>query len=361
MKIVHRYILLEFIKILLLISVGLIVVYMVVDIFENLKDFTKNHAGFITIAKYFLLHLPQTIYYIAPLSILFASFLNLGLFTKYNELTALRSGGLSALNIAAPVLVLTFMASVLIFFLNDSVVPTTNRRAEDIMRRVEKKPREMFFKEDSLWFKSDSHTLYNVRFIDPDNRILWRVNVYSLAPDFQIRESITADRAISEDGQWFLESGIRRVFTVNRPGLMVYPFDRLPIVLPFELKDVRHAVVQASEVRFSVLRKYIAKIRREGYEVKRLAVDLYAKTSFPFAGFIMTLIGISLSMHMKRYGGIAAGIGLCIVISLLYWVSFSLSLHIGYAGHIPPFLSAWLANVVFMGIGGYGFYRAARV
>lgn len=358
MKIVNRYISQEFIKILLMISIGLTIVYMVVDIFENLSDLMKVHADLFLIALYFLLRLPQAVYYIVPLSILFASFLSLGLFTKYNEITAMRSGGLSILNMTSPMLIIIFILSLSIFFFNDSIVPATNMKAEEMKRKIQNRPKEMFFKEDSLWFKSDSHTLYNVRFIDPDKKIIWRISVYSLSPDFQIRESISADKAMSENGRWFLESGVRRVFDTN--SMKVYPFDRLPIVFPFELQDIRHAVVQASETRFGVLRNYINKIRREGYEVKRLAVDLYAKTSFPFAGFIMSIFGISLAFHMRRYGGLAPGIGLCIVVSLLYWVCFSLTLHMGYSGYIPPLLSAWLSNLIFMAISGYLFYNATK-
>ncbi len=361
MKIVNRYVIMEFFKIFLLILTGLTIVYMAVDIFENLDDFTKIHADLVTTAKYFLLRLPQAIYYIVPLSLLFASFLNLGLFTKYNEVTAMRSGGLSVLNIASPMLIVTFLISISIFFLNDSVVPAANKKAENIKRRMENRQEEMFFKADSLWLKSDSHTFYNISFIDPDKKILWGINVYSLSPDSRIRESISADKAISVNGQWFLQSGIRRVFDSDNQVMKVYTFDQFPIPFPFELKDIRHAVVQASETRFSVLRDYIKRIRREGYEVKRLAVDLYAKTSFPLAGFIMTIIGVSLALHIKRFGGIASGMGLCILVSLLYWVSFSLSLHMGYSGYIPALLSAWLANIIFMGVGGYIFYRAAKL
>ena len=360
MKIVNRYITIEFLKILFLLSASLIIVYIVVDVFENLSDLTKLHAGLFTISEYFLLRLPQTIYYIAPLSLLFASFLNLGLFTKYNEVIAMRSGGLGILNIVSPILIITFFTSISIFFLNDSIVPAANKRAENIKRKLENKKEEMFFKEASLWLKSDNNTLYNIRFIDPDKKILWEVNVYSLSSDFQIKESISADKAVAEDGQWFLESGIKRTFDSNNKSMSIYTFDKLPIAFPFEIKDIRHAVVQASETRFSVLNEYIKKIRKEGYEVKRLIVDLYAKTSFPFAGFIMTILGLSLALHMKRIGGMASGIGLCILASLLYWVCFSLSLHMGYAGYIPAILSAWLTNIIFLGISGYTFYRAAK-
>lgn len=361
MRIVSRYVTFEFLKILLLISTALTAVYMIVDIFENLSDFTKTHADLYPIAKYFLLRLPQAIYYIAPLSLLFSSFVNLGLFAKYNEVTAIRSGGLSVLNVVSPILVIAFVISISVFILNDSVVPTMNRRAEDIKRNIEKRPREMFFKEDSLWLKSDSHTLYNVRFADPDKKVLWRINVYYLSPDFQIKEIIAADKAVPENGQWFLESGIRRVFNVNNRVMKAYSFDRLQIAFPFELKDFRHAIVQTSETRFSVLKNYIEKISREGYEVTRLSVDLYTKTSFPITGFILTIIGMSLALYIKRFGGIASGIGLCVLVSILYWVCFSLSLYMGYTGYLSPVISAWLTNILFMGIGGYMFYRAMQI
>lgn len=361
MRIVNRYVTAEFLKIFFLISAGFTTIYMVVDIFENLSDFTKHHADFITIIKYFLLRLPQSIYYIVPISLLFASFLNLGLFIKYNEITAMRSGGLSSLQITSSMLTGALIISTLLFSMNDILVPAANKKAENLKRKMENRKEEMFFKEDSLWFKSGDYTLYNVRFIDPDKRILWKVNVYSLYPDFRIRESIAADKAILVREQWYLESGIRRTFNISDSRVMTADtFERLPIQFPFDIQDVRHAVVQASETRFSVLRDYIEKIGKEGYEIRRLSVDLYAKTSFPFAGFVMTVIGISLALTMKRFGGIAPGIGLCILVSLLYWVCFSLSLHIGYAGHIPPILSAWLANIILISIGSYAFYNATQ-
>jgi len=331
---------------------------MVVDIFENLSDLTRVKADTSLITLYFLLRLPRALYYIAPLSILFASFFSLGLFSKYNEITAMSAGGLSIWNITSPLLIITTTLSFLIFFLNDSIVPIANKRAEEMKNRISNKPKEMFFKEDSTWFKSNSHTFYNVRFIDPDKRIMWQVNVYTFSPDFQIKEVISADRAVLENGRWFLESGVRRVLETN--DIRLYPFDRLPIMLPFQLEDIQHALVQASDTRFGELKNYIDKIRREGYEIKRLAVDLYAKTSFPFAGFIMSIFGISLALRMKRYGGLASGAGLCIVVSLLYWVSFSLTLHMGYSGSIPPLLSAWMANILFGVISGYLFYSATK-
>lgn len=361
MKIVNRYILIEFLKLLFLLSAGMTIIYMVVDLFENLSYFTKAHTDFLTTAVYFLLRVPQAIYFIAPISLLFASFINISLFSKYNELTAMRSSGINSFNIASSKLIMTLIFSLAIFFFNDTIVPATNKASEEIKRQVENKPKEMFFKEDSIWFKSGKYTLFNVRFIDPEKNTLWRINVYYLSHNFEIRESISADMAVQENGQWFLQSGIRRIFNSSAIPVTVYKFNRLKVNIPFDIKDVKHAVVTASETRFGILKNYIEKIEREGYDVKRLNVELFAKTSFPFAGFILTLIGISLGFFIKKLGGIASGAGICIIVSMLYWVSFSFFLYLGYAGHLPPLISAWLANLLFLGIGGFLFSRAIKL
>lgn len=361
MKIVNRYILTEFLKLLFLLSAGMTIIYMVVDLFENLSYFTKGHTDFLTTAAYFLLRVPQAIYLIAPISLLFASFISISLFSKYNELTAMRSSGINSFNIASSQLIMTLIFSLAIFFFNDIIVPASNKASEEIKRQAENKPKEMFFKEDSIWFKSGKYTLFNVRFIDPEKNTLWRINVYYLSHNFEIRESISADMAVQENGQWFLQSGIRRIFNSSTIPVTVYQFNRLKVNIPFDIKDVKHAVVTASETRFGILKNYIEKIAREGYDVKRLNVELFAKTSFPFAGFILTLFGISLGFFMKKVGGIASGAGICIIVSMLYWVSFSFFLYLGYAGHLPPLISAWLANLLFLGIGGFLFFRAIKL
>ena len=362
MKIITRYVSAEFIKLLVLIAGAFTVLYLLIDIIENLGDFTRVHADLLTIAGYFLLRLPQAIYYTVPLALLFASFLNLGLFTKYNELTALRSGGLSLHNITLPVLIITLFISAGAFFLNNSIIPVSNKKAEDMRMTTDAKPREMFFKEDSLWLKAGDYTIYNARFIDPDKKIMGRINIYYLTPEFNIRESISADGAISENGQWFLKSGVKRQFDPDNRKITLLEFDTLPLDFPIRQNEFSHVTVQASETNYTTLKNYIAKINREGYEVKRLTVDLYAKTSFPFSGFILSIFGITFGFSIKkRYGGLARGIGLCILIAVLYWTIYSLSLNMGYAGRINPMLSSWLANLMFGAIGGFIYFRAMKL
>jgi lipopolysaccharide export LptBFGC system permease protein LptF len=63
----------------------------------------------------------------------------------------------------------------------------------------------------------------------------------------------------------------------------------------------------------------------------------------------MLILGVSLPLKSRISRGlIAAGIGLSI--SLLYWMGYILSISMGNAGIIPPFLAPWLMPALFAAI-----------
>ena len=350
MKLVHKYIIKEFVKVASLISSVLIALFVVVDVFENLKDILRLDMNLII--QFFLLHIPQHIYHIMPLAFLFAPFITIALLMRHNEITGLNSGGIGNISILLPILVISIFMSLIAFLINDFIIPEANRMADNI--KEGNKARKAFFREDSLWLRSGPYTFYNIRLIDTDKNILWHVNIYHLLPGFQLEKNIYAKRANIMDGKGTLESGIERKFT--KEGINIIPFNQHPFLFPFDLKELQHIVIQASEIRFSVLRNYIKKIREEGYEVTRLLVDLYAKISFPFTILITTIIGLSIGFYSRRYG-ISGGAGICIIFSVLYWVMYSFSLNLGYSGQVHPLLAAWMANILFSFIGGVMAFR----
>ena len=159
-----------------------------------------------------------------------------------------------------------------------------------------------------------------------------------------------------------MKTGVSRQFDPDDSKETLLEFDTLPLNFPIRQNDFSHMTVRASETNYTTLKNYIDTIKREGYEIKRLSVDLYAKTSFPFSGFILSIFGITFGFSIKkRYGGLARGIGLCILIGVLYWTTYSLSLSMGYAGRINPMLSSWLANIVFGVIVGVTYFRAMKL
>ncbi|MBI4714395.1 MAG: LptF/LptG family permease, partial [Nitrospirae bacterium] len=170
---------------------------------------------------------------------------------------------------------------------------------------------------------------------------------------------IHAAEAVYRDNQWILRSGTRWRFNGDDP-IQVSRFETTPAYLPIQLTDFPKMVLRAGEMKFGDLRNYVKRLRREGYEVRRLTVDLYGKTAFPLAGGILTLIGLSFALMEPRKGGIALGIALGLALSFAYWMLFSFTLSLGYTGHLSPILAAWSANLLFIAIGTVLFLQARR-
>ena len=94
------------------------------------------------------------------------------------------------------------------------------------------------------------------------------------------------------------------------------------------------------------LYRYIQRLKTAGFNNIKLIVDLNSKISFPLINIFMMLLGMALSSRAKKGGGlVTAGLGL--LISLFYWLGFTFSLSIGYAGIIPPVLAAWAVPFLF--------------
>ena len=64
----------------------------------------------------------------------------------------------------------------------------------------------------------------------------------------------------------------------------------------------------------------------------------------------MILFGISLALNSNWGGGVRAA-GLGIIISIVYWLSYSVSISLGNTGIVQPWLAPWISPI-FFGIAG---------
>ena len=88
---------------------------------------------------------------------------------------------------------------------------------------------------------------------------------------------------------------------------------------------------------FAELRAYTAEVADMGFDTTRFQVDLHGKISFPFVCLIMTLLGIPFAFSMGKKGALV-GIGLSIVIAMVYWGAIGVFRSLGYVafpGAVP--------------------------
>jgi len=108
-------------------------------------------------------------------------------------------------------------------------------------------------------------------------------------------------------------------------------------------------------MNFSELQKYVHKIEEGGYNSSKYRTAMHHCFSFPFIGVVLAFLGIPIALRKERGAGIAVGIALCIIISLAFYLVYSLSISYGQAGTLPPVLAAWFGNIIFAMVGVYLF------
>ncbi len=348
-RIHDRYLLKQFIRIFFIAILAFTVIYITIDVFEEIDNFIDHEASLPTIGLYYLFSIPFILTYIIPVSLLLGAIFALGIMSRRNEITAFIASGLSLVRIATPILVTAVAVSIFSTWFNDEVVSKANRRSEDIKHHeIEGRTRSNPTIKENFHYLGEDGYVYLARRYSIATKTLHDVVVQKFDETTLIRR-VDAKKAKWNDGQWTFTNGFDRLFDSDAEH--VQAFDELLIPEIHELpNDFAKDQVDVEHMNFKELATHVEKVQRSGGDVERYLTDLYFKFSYPLAGSIFVLLGVALSSG-KRKQSIATGFGLTLAISFIYYGVLRVGQTLGYNGVLPPLLAAELGNIIFLVIG----------
>ncbi|MDY6855041.1 MAG: LPS export ABC transporter permease LptG [Thermodesulfobacteriota bacterium] len=350
MTILNRYITIEFLKVFLLSLSAFVVIYLIVDVLENINQFLKRDVPTSSIIEFFLFKIPPIVVQVTPVATLLSSIITLGILSRNSELIAIMASGINIYRILVLVLGFSFLVSIVSLVVNESIVPYTNQRVKYIENTELKKKKPLIsFKQNRIWYRS-KNAIYNIDLFDPTQNTLQGITIFYFDREFNLIQRIDARTAKWINKKWLFHNVSSRFFE-NGKEINMEKWERKIIALPEVADDFKIVEKSADEMSYRGLKSYVKKIKAEGYDATKYLVDLHAKLAFPFASLIMSLIGIPFALKTKREKGIISGVGMSILISFGYWIMFSLTLSFGHGGILPPIVSAWISNFTFLIIG----------
>lgn len=356
MTILFRYVLREHVKIFLMCFSGLLVVYMVIDFFEKIRRFLRYDSGMAPMVVYFALKIPAISLQIAPFAVLVATLLTLALLARSNEITALRSCGVSLLWMTSPFLLFAVFLSLILLAFSSTIVPLASEKAEEIrLIRIEKRPTPLTVQATQPWVRIGSDTLMSINTVDVGGHTLRGVRLFHFDRTFRLDRIVEASEARFTGAGWMLHDGISRRFGPNNT-VDLASFTEQPAPIPLIPDDFATSLTGNSDsMTFQQIRDYVARFQPEGVSVARLLTDYYSRLAFPMVTVVMVLIGIALGLRRSgiRGGGMAAGIGQAFVVGFCYWTTQSIAVALGRGGALTPLLAGWLANILFISFGLY--------
>lgn len=358
-QVLDYYLLRNFLFYFLLLLVGFILLFEIVTFFDLLDDIARHRATWFQVGEYFRYLSYYLIYQLAPLACLVSVLITLGVMTKNNELVAFKAAGISLYRLALPLLLAGGIVTVGLVAFDQSYLPYANQRAEELHSIIKGLPPQTYYQPQRQWIFGNNSKIYNYQLFDPDRALFGGLSVFELDPQhFSLRRRVYAARASWEPqlNAWILESGWIRDFqggTVSRYAeFQVMELPELDEPPSYFTREVR----QSSEMDWFELRNYIARLRHSGFDVARFSVQLHKKLAFPLIAPIVIMLAIPFSILVGSrgaVGGLALGVGLAVV----YWATAALFEAMGAVGQLPPLLSAWSPDLIFLFSGLYFFLR----
>lgn len=354
MRIISRYVLVEFLRVFAFCMAGFLMIYVLVDLFDRLEGFLKFHATGGEVLRYLFFKIPLIVTQLVPVATLASVLIALGTMAGHNELTALRASGVSTMQLASPLFVIAIALSLVILAWNETIVPYSTEKSRYIeIVEIRNRPLKALLSEDGIWFHG-RYGIYNIEHFDDRTGTLVGLTVYDLNPEFTLQRLVQVATAQWKDDHWIISGAVERTFD-QKEGVVTRSLTPAEFTLPERPQDFQIIDKDPEELNFRRLRHHIRELSRKGIDTTESRVDLHLKLALPLVPLVMVLVGVPLAGRNPRRRPLATSIGIGLVVGFSYWVLLALTISLGHGGAIPPLIAAWTANGVFALLGAFLF------
>jgi lipopolysaccharide export system permease protein len=331
---------------------GLIIAIAIVfDISEKIDDFLEKEAPMRAIVfDYYLNFIPFFGNLFSPLFVFISVIYFTSRMASQTEIVAILSSGVSFKRMLVPYMVGAAILASISLYLNNYVIPHSNTTRIAFETKYIKNP--FIYKNKHVHRQiAPGEFIYFESFNNID-KIGYQFS-FEKFKDGKLTYKLLSDRVIwdSVKTKWTVESYfIRHIDGMNETVESGFQKDTAFAFTPDEFSR-RSNYIETMDT--GVLNDFIKQEQSRGSEeVPFYLVEKYRRTSFPFATFILTIIGVSLSSRKVR-GGIGVQIGAGILLSFTYIMFMQVSQTFATNGNMPAILAVWLPNIFFSMIAAY--------
>ncbi len=345
MKTLDKYIIRKFLGTFFLSLALIIVIAVVFDISEKIDDFIERHAPFHAIVfQYYLNFIPYFANLFAPLFVFISVIFFTSKMAANTEIVAILNSGVSFKRMLLPYFISAVTIALISFYFNGWVIPHSNSKRLAFENVYIRNPVE--FKDRNIHRQISPGVFIYLESYNNNDNIGFRFTLEKIQNErrtyFLSSDRISWD---SVGGKWKIENYFIR--TVSGYHEHITTGARMDTVLSFHPEDFRRRVTIVEAMDTPALNKFIEEEKLHSSEnVSVFMIEKYRRTAVPFAIFILTLMGVSLSSRKTR-GGIGLQLGIGITLSFAYILFMQISNTFATSGSITPLIAVWMPNLVF--------------
>ncbi|ABK45174.1 permease YjgP/YjgQ family protein [Magnetococcus marinus MC-1] len=360
MPILFRYLLQLFLQGFVKVFSIFIALFFLMDGAEQIRRFGgRDHVIWQDMVELIFLRMPHFFtQFLPPIALLTTLFVVTRL-TRLNELTVIRSGGVSLVRILIPFLLGGVMVAGVQMLLLDQIVPRTNAAAERSIFRMNLPEQAALYesmvslegvRKDNLWIRDGGQILHAKRAYG-DKRLLLEVTIFRFTPEHDLLMRADAHKATWENEGWVLHNG--QIYRFNGHTTQSEPFTRMPWAINLEKEQIKRATPQPEELSLQALWKHADRLAREGYDATPYWVTLYRKLADPLTTLAAILLAFPFALRLHRMGGTFRSMLMGFITGFFMFVVVDLFTALGFGERLPPFLAAFAPVMFFICIGGF--------
>lgn len=344
-KILDWYIIRKFLGTFFFALALIISIAIVFDISEKIDDFLEREAPLRAIVfDYYMNFIPYFGNLFSHLFIFIAVIFFTSRMAGQTEIIAILSSGVSFKRLLVPYMAASFILASLSLYMNNYVIPHSNTSRIAFETKYIKNP--FVYKNRHVHRQiAPGQYIYFESFNNID-KIGYQFS-YERIDKGKMVYKILSERIFwdSLKNKWTIENYFsRKIDGVKEKIETGY---RLDTALAFSPSEFNRRTNFIETMDTPELNEYIKQeLLRGSEEVPFYLVEKHKRISYPFATFILTVMGVSLSSRKVR-GGIGVQIGAGILLSFTYIMFMQVSQTFATNGNLPAWLAVWIPNIVY--------------
>ena len=367
MKIIDRYLSRQLFVNLIFAIVVLSFVLVIGNIFRKLLPLLVNHdlpveylIGFVAYV------LPFSLIFTIPWGLLTAVLLVFGRLSADNELTALRSNGVSIGRICIPLVGLALLCTAVSLWLNVQVAPAAQEEMRSTVFNLATRNPMALFGSDQVIDQFPGRKIYVGR--KEGNKL---ENILIFETDDQ---SMPMKVTYAREGSLEADLPNRRIL-MHLYGARysqrdeVDPYDLIRMrdgvsveegTLPISLEDLYEKEKRRASRSMLSLEQLLDQLKGDDPKMRSASrTEINKRFSFPVACLVFALVGVPLGITAHRRET-SFGFAASLIIGVFYFLFIIVADTLRANATLHPELLVWFPNVLFLGLGWWLFRRLSR-
>jgi len=357
LKRIDYYIIKKFLGTFFLAIALIISIAVVFDVSEKIDDFMEKNAPLRAIVfDYYLNFIPYFANLFSPLFTFISVIFFTSKMAENSEIIAIQASGISFHRLIRPYMISAGIIAVMTFTLSGYVIPHANETRLNF-QEVYIKSRQFSNVAKVQMEVSPGQILY-IDYFDKNANRAYRASLEKFDGKTLVSRMTAETLEWDSAYQWTARKYMIRDFDGMYEKLTTGTV--IDTIIPVEPNEFFIYKGMYEQMGNDELKIYIDKQKNRGVgNIKEFEIEYEKRFAFPFAAFILTIIGVSLSSK-KIKGGMGLNLGIGLLISFSFILFNTVSSTFAISGALSPFMAVWLPNILYAVVATYLYRRAPK-